>query len=330
VNVYDETGALSRQINYGYGKEGELLSASGSAEPATYTYDGAYRLSTLADGNGNATHWAYNTAGWPASITFPAGDSVQFPSYDPMGNPLKRLDGRGIETDYTYNDPESKLTNIVYVNSTAYPNVSQYNVSIGYDGYGRRQDVYDYSGHTHLDHDDLDERTEIDTTYAAVGGGSALPTVSLLYGYNPDASRASLSVQTSTTTYDWSYHYDAAGRLTNLVSPFSETTRWSYLNNNWPASQQDANGALSLYAYNRRGFLNDLTHYSSSATLLSDFGEMSYDVSENLLNRASAVPGAPSGYSGRTGYRRCQHLQRRQPAHQYRLRLRRRRQPDNL
>jgi RHS repeat-associated protein len=302
VNTYDETGTLSRQVNYAYGAEGELLSVSGSTEPVTYSYDGNYRLQTQADGNANATHWAYNTAGWLASITFPAGDSVQFPSYDPMGNPLKRLDGRGIETDYTYNDPESKLTNVVYVNNAGYPNVNQYNATIDYDGFGRTQDVYDYSGHSHLDYDDLDERTEIDTTYAGVGGGSALPTVSLLYGYNPDASRVSMSVQTNTTTEDWSYHHDAVDRLTSLVSPFGETTRWSYLNNNWVASQQDSNGVLTLYAYNRRGFLNDLTNYSPSATLLSDFGAMSYDVSENLLNKALSLPAAPSSYNGHTSY----------------------------
>ena len=227
------------------------------------------------------------------------GDSVQYPSYDPMGNVLKRIDGRGIETDYTYNDPESKLTNVAYVNSASYPNVSQYNVSIDYDGYGRTQDVYDFSGHTHLDYDDLDTQTEIDTTYTAANG-SPLPTVALTYGFNPDGSRQSMSVQTSTTSYDFTYGYDAAGRPQSLTNPFSETTQWSYLNNNWLAAQQYANGVVCQYAYNRRGFLNDLTHYASSGTLLSDFGAMVYDVGRQPAHQGRhRFPARPAATAAR-------------------------------
>lgn len=301
VNTYDENGALYRQVLYGYGREGEQLSVSGSTEPVTYTYDAAYRRQTLADGNGNATTWAYNTAGWLASVTYPLGDSVQYPSYDPMGNVLKRIDGRGIETDYTYNDPESKLTDVTYINSASYPNVSQYNVTIDYDGYGRQQDVYDYSGHTHLDYDDLDEQTEIDTTYTTANG-SALPTVALSYGFNPDGTRQSMNLQTSTTSYDFSYGYDAVGRPNSLTNPFNETTQWNYLNNNWLSAQQYANGVVCQYAYNQRGFLNDLTHYAPNGSLLSDFGAMVYDVAANRLTKVVTVSGAPSAYSGTTSY----------------------------
>ncbi len=301
VNTYDETGALFRQVRYGYGKEGELLAVSGSTEPVTYTYDGAYRLSSLADGNGHATQYVYNPAGYLASVTYPMGDSVQYPQYDANGNPLVRIDGRGIETDYTYNDPESKLTNISYVNNASYPNVSQYNVTLDYDGFGRQQDVYDFSGHTHFDYDDLDEQIEIDTTYTAANG-SALPTIALTYGFNPDGSLQSMSLQTNTTSYDFTYGYDGVGRPQSLTNPFSETTQWSYLGNNWRASQQYANGVVCQYAYNRRGFLNDLTHYAPNDSLLSDFGAMVYDVAANRLTKTVTVPGAPSAYNGMTGY----------------------------
>jgi YD repeat-containing protein len=302
VNLYDETGALYRQVNYGYGKEGELLSVTGSTEPVAYTYDGAYRLQTLADGNGNATQYAYNTAGWLASVTYPMGDGVQYPSYDADGHPLKRIDGRGIETDYTYTDPESLLTNVTYVNNANYPNVSQYNVTLGYDGYGRTQDVADFSGHTHLDYDDLDTQTEIDTTYAGIGGAAALPKVALTYAFNPDGSRHGMNVQTSTTSYDFTYGYDVAGRPQSLTNPFSETTQWGYLANNWLTSQTYANGVSAQYAYNRRGFLNDLTNYGPNSSPLSDFGAMGYDAASNRLTKAVTIPGASSGYSGQTAY----------------------------
>jgi RHS repeat-associated protein len=301
VQTYDEAGALFRQVNYGYGKEGELLSRTGSTEPVTYTYDAAYRLSTLADGNGNATKYTYNPAGWLASVTYPMGDGQQYPSYDPMGHVLKRIDGRGIETDYTYNDPESMLTNVQYVNSPAYPNVSQYNVSIGYDGYGRQQDVYDFSGHQHSDYDDNDTETEIDTAYTGANGTS-LPTMELSYAFNPDGSRHTMNVATTTTNYTWNYEYDATGRPQSLTNPFNETTTWSYLNNNWLATQQYANGVVAQYAYNRRGYLDDLTNYAPNSSLLSDFGAMVYDAVGNRLTKWASIPGAPSGYSGNTTY----------------------------
>jgi RHS repeat-associated protein len=301
TQIYDEAGALFRQISNGYGKEGELLSRSGSTEPVTYTYDAAYRVSTLADGNGNATKYTYNPAGYLASVTYPMGDGQQYPSYDSAGHILKRIDGRGIETDYAYNDPESKLTNVQYANSAAYPNVSQYNVTIDYDGYGRTQDIYDYSGHTHLDYDDLDTQVEIDTTYNDASG-HPLPTVSLIYGFNSDGSRHSMNVETAATNYSFTYEYDATGRQQLLTNPFGETTQWSYLNNNWLASQQYANGVLCEYAYNRRGFLNDLTNYSPTVSPRSDFAAMVYDVAANRLTEVGSIPGAPSSYSGRTAY----------------------------
>jgi RHS repeat-associated protein len=301
VQTYDEAGALFRQVNYGYGKEGELLSRTGSAEPVTYTYDAAYRLSTLADGNGNATKWAYNPAGYLASVTYPMGDGQQYPSYDPNGNILKRIDGRGIETDYTYNDPESKLTNVQYVNSAAYPNVSQYNVTIDYDGYGRTQDVYDNSGHTHLDYDDLNAQTEIDTTYNDASS-QPLPTVALTYAFNPDGTRNAMNLETALTKYSFTYSYDVGGRPLSVTNPFGETTHSTYLNNDWLVSQQYANGVLAQYAYNRRGFVNDLTNYSPTGSPLSDFGAMVYDATGNRLTRVASVPGAPSGYSGQTAY----------------------------
>ncbi len=302
VNAYDETGARYREVSYRHGKEGELLAISGSTEPVKVTYDGVYRLLSLSDGNGRTTQYAYNTAGWLQSVTYPKGDGVQYPQYDADGHPLVRIDGRGIQTNYTYNDPESRLTNVQYTNSASYPNISQYNVNVDYDGYGRTQDVYDFSGHTHLDYDDVNTLTEIDTTYAGLGGGSALPTVSLIYSFNPDGSRHGMNVQTNTTSYDFAYGYDAAGRPISLTNPFSERTQWSYLANNWLASQQLANGVSAQYAYNRRGFLNDLTHYAANGAPLSDFGAMTYDAVANRLTKAVTIPGAPSGYSGQTGY----------------------------
>src|SRR5262249_55799827 len=98
--AYDESGTLIREVDYGYGLEGETLSVSGSAFPVTLTYDAAYRTKTVKDANGQssgkATSYYYNTAGYLGGVTYPGytgaawpnlsgSDSVRFTSYDNNG-----------------------------------------------------------------------------------------------------------------------------------------------------------------------------------------------------------------------------------------------------
>jgi YD repeat-containing protein len=109
--LYDETGTGMpvRTVNYGYGNEGEFLSRSGDTEAVTQTYDPMMRLSTVKDGKNQMTVFTYQAAGSPGylqSIQYPAGDTVQFPSYDGDGRPTERIDGNGVVTNYNYSaDP---------------------------------------------------------------------------------------------------------------------------------------------------------------------------------------------------------------------------------
>jgi YD repeat-containing protein len=101
--LYDESGVQARQVTFAYGKEGELLSRGGSAEPETSTYDGAYRRVNLKDGKNNAAVYQYDTAGNFSRLYYPAGglDNVAFTLYDPEGNLLRRQDGGGPPTTPT-------------------------------------------------------------------------------------------------------------------------------------------------------------------------------------------------------------------------------------
>jgi len=84
--AFDESGRPVRQVSYGYDAAGTSLSVSGSAEPVTYTYDALYRVQTLTDGNGHATHYYYSKGGYLASMTYP-GYSGTIPSFDGEGWP---------------------------------------------------------------------------------------------------------------------------------------------------------------------------------------------------------------------------------------------------
>ncbi|MGH7749512.1 MAG: hypothetical protein ACREQ5_32815, partial [Candidatus Dormibacteria bacterium] len=119
VTSFDESGTQVRQVGLSYGPEGEFLSRTGSAEPVTVAWDGAYRLQALQDGNAHSTQWQRNTAGDVSQITFPGGDSIQYTSYDNAGKPLVRVDGRGVTTDYTWADPDGFLSKIHYPASSS-------------------------------------------------------------------------------------------------------------------------------------------------------------------------------------------------------------------
>ena len=113
--AFDESDQQVRQVSYGYDAAGTSLSVSGSAEPVTYTYDALYRVQTLTDGNGHATHYYYRKAGYLDSMTYPGysgptfdgedwsnisgPDSLRNARCDADGHLLKSVDG-GTETDF--------------------------------------------------------------------------------------------------------------------------------------------------------------------------------------------------------------------------------------
>ena len=218
VALADESGNVVRQAGTTYGPEGETLGVSGSTEPVTYAYGAAYRLQAMTDGGGHTTHYFYDFAGYLDSLTYPGysgptpaynaatgqwdnitgGDSVRFPSHDADGHVLARVDGRGVVTSYTYNDPESRLTNIHYSNLPASVAAIP-DVSIRYDQYGRTttlgngvtQDAYGYaSGTLYPGYDDNDAPLNVQTTYYASDGVTALFSKALAYGYYPTAAAA--------------------------------------------------------------------------------------------------------------------------------------------
>jgi RHS repeat-associated protein len=294
---YDESEAKIRQVNYSLGQEGEALSTTavgpnGSTTLVSQTYDAYYRIKTIADGNGNTTAYQYNAAGYLASVSYPNSngiyDTVQFPSYDAIGDVLQRIDGRAIVTNYVYNDPENLLTDVQY------PTSPTRNIHLEYDAYSRRSDMTDGVGSTSYDYDDNNSPVSVVTTY------TGLPAQTISYGYYPDGSRHAMTTPAGTFTYG----YDGAQRPVSLTNPYSETSSWSYLNNNWLSTQTLANNATTTYSYNARGELIDLINRAGTAptaATLSHFGNMMYDGVGNRTTMASALPQMPT-YGGQTTY----------------------------
>src|SRR5579884_2262329 len=265
VTTYDESDKKVRQVIYKYGKEGELLSRSGSTEPVTYTYDGFYRVLTLADGDKHKTTYTYNPAGFLASIKYPNGDTTKFIKYDALGNVLTRVDGRDITTNYAHNDPENLLTNITYPADTGH------SVTFGYDAYGRRTGIADGTGVQIIGYDDNDLVTGVQTTY------NGLPAQVIAYGYYPNASRQSMT----TPAGSFAYLYDGNGLLHSLTNPFNETTTWQPTDNRLVGTVTLPDGVTSTYSYDPRNRISSLVNATSGGSVLSSFTNMLYDAVNN-------------------------------------------------
>ncbi len=284
TTFYDENNTQVRQVTRTYGSEGEALSVTGSAEAVTNTYDAAYRVKALKDGNNNTTTYSYNNIGLLSSITMPGSEVTQFTSYDNNGNLLQRVDGNSVTTNYLYNDPESLLTDVQY------PATTNLNVHLTYDSYGRRSGMTDSTGSHSYSYGNLDELLTATTTY------TGLSAKLISYSYYSDGTRESMT--TPAGTFDHSY--DAAGRPSSMTNPFGETTTWAYQNNNRLQSQTLQNGATANYTYNAVGQLTRLLNQISSTTI-SDFSSITYDGIGNRTSVTASIPGAIA-LSGVTGY----------------------------
>src|SRR5260370_17981205 len=77
-----------------------------------------------------------------------------------------------------------------------------------------------------------------------------------------------------------------------MTNPFSETTSWTYRNNNWLYTQTLSNGAVSTYTQNALGQVTELLN-QIGITTISDFSSISYDGVGNRNSVSASIPGAP-------------------------------------
>jgi RHS repeat-associated protein len=230
-----------------------------------------------------------------ASVTFPGGDSTEYPLYDPAGNLRRRIEGRragvgGVQTNYRYQDADGLLSDVEY------PATPALNVHLTRDQHGRVSQMTDGSGSHVYQYDDRDAITSATTTYAG------LPAKTISYGFYPDGSRQSMS----TPAGSFSYSYSGRGELTSLTNPFAETFAWTYLDNGWLKTQQSHTAAHMIYSYDARGSLRELENRAGGAMgpRLSYFGGaagMLHDAVGNRLSITADLPGVPA-YSGLTTY----------------------------
>ncbi len=250
TQVYDENRNVYRTTTTHYGAEGEVLGTVGDHKSQSVTYDALYRQVAFRDGGNHQTFYSYDQDGHPSEIRYPLANSAtgrdieRFTSYDASGALLQQVDGRGVVTNFTYNDPEGELTDISYPASTGE------NVALSYDSLGRSVSRTDGVGVESVAYNAVGEVDHVTTTYHK-RDNTALPSWTQSFVYNADGSRASLTTPLGATNYG----YDNAGRWTGLSDWAGATSSWSYLDNDWLSSSTSPLGVQTHYAYNALGQL---------------------------------------------------------------------------
>ncbi|MEQ1932417.1 MAG: RHS repeat-associated core domain-containing protein [Fimbriimonadaceae bacterium] len=293
TNAKDESGVTVRSVDFAYGKEGELLSKTGSCEPVYMTYDEKYNTKTLKDGNNNITNYVYNLDDLPTEIRYPgytsgSADKVIFGGYDAIGRVNTRTDGRGQVTNYQYQDElvTPGTPTLGLLEQVNYVADSTQNITMSYDNIGQVLSTTDGTGVASATYDDLGGLKTATRTYTGIAAKTAT------YTYYPDGSRS----QMATVAGNWDYLYDIDGRPTSMTSP-AGTSSIAFDNGGRIINRTLPNGTTTDYQYTAVGMLTSLVNNGPSGTHNSTFNGFTFDGVFNQLTMASSIS-TPSNWSG--------------------------------
>ena len=278
ANKYDDGGDPTLTLTFTYDANGNKIAQTGNFEDYTQSYDALGRVVALTNGAQQTTQYSYDDVGRLLSVTYPDNTTLTNTDFDADDRVVAQVDGNGLITNIDYDPLTGLITDIQH------PASPGDNVQYAYDGFNRLAFVTDRTGQRAYCYDDLGMELGVDTTY------TGLPTFSIGYSYNPDGSRASMN----TSAGNFSYSYDAAGRVVSLTNPFAKTTSWDYQANNWLFHQYLGNQTSTTYAYDTIGRLSSLTDLATDASTLSAYTALSYNGQSKLAGYQADVTAMPA------------------------------------
>ncbi len=185
--VYDAAGRKTFETN----ANGEVL---------RFTNNAAGALLSLTDGKTNTTRWVYDLYGRVTNKFDAAGTLILRYQYDPDARLTNRWSAAKGNTQYRY-DPVGNLTNVVYPSSPS--------VVLQYDPLNRLTNMVDASGTTKYTY-------TVGNQVLTEDGPFASDTVTNTYA---NRLRINLALQQASGVWTNAFAYDAARRLTDVVSP---------------------------------------------------------------------------------------------------------------
>lgn len=323
--AYDATGHLVEQRRGaidGHGLDPVSAAAQANVLPNPLQivhrdYDAFGELSTLTDGSGNSTTYAYDRLGHQIAqaLTVQGTERRQSSSYDAFGRLLTQTDALGRVTRYAYDDAQRSFTltsseGVVITTShnregqtVAVTDAAGHVTTYRYDGAGQLLETIDANGARQI------------RSYDAAGHLHETTDASgrvIRYAYDAVGRALSQTVDPDGAALVTRYVYDGAGRQLSMTGPAGVVTTYSYDGDgNLLAEIQDAGDSthlnlLARYTWDAQGHKLSVTYgrgdeartttyaYDSLGRLLSETDgaqhqrTYSYDANGNLTRLIDA------------------------------------------
>ncbi|WP_205623728.1 RHS repeat-associated core domain-containing protein [Desulfogranum japonicum] len=256
--VYDDLNRLIRKrdhvghvTQYEYDINGRInkrIDANGNA--TTYSYDAVGRLVSVVDGEGNETTATYDRNGNLSTVTDPNGNTTTY-QYDALNRVVLMENPEGHQWEYNY------YRNGL-INRSTFP-----------DGTSIKRD-----------YDNLNRLKEVLYKDAA-----NVTVETILYDYDENGNRISMSDSSGTTTYTYDelnrlativdsfgqqvrYTYDGVGNITSVTYPGNKVVSYTYDEGERMHTVTDWLSGVTTYDYNGAGAINSIIHRNGTKTEL--------------------------------------------------------------
>lgn len=257
------TSPDGEKTDYSYDASGNTTSvavsgAGGGTREFTYNDDTPHcggfegQRCSAKDAGGKVTKFEYDSKGNLKKVTPPTPMGTTTYTYDRKGRPATVVDGRGVQTVYSY-DERDRVTQ-VSANYTT--------VKYTYDGDGNLTSRTDDTGVMNYAYDPLSRETVRSTRY---GGTQTVLT------YTADGNVDTYTDPGGTTDYHW----DAANRLEWLKDPEDRKTTYAYDNNDARTETTYPGGTTQTVTLDESSRPTRIKATSPEGTLT----ELSYDYS---------------------------------------------------
>lgn len=242
--------------------------------------DADHRTTSFVDARNKETEYEYGLSGELKKTLYPDGSYILY-RYDNYGRLAETEDTRGHKKQFTY-DSSGRVQEIDLVPASGTPTA----ISYTFRADGRTSAVTDEVGRTTYSYTAGRKISAVEYDWSASGLTNAQ---TLEYVYNPDGTLLSLDWKDGTTgVASWEYDYDGAGRLTEIVNSFGETTAFTYDGVGKLKTQTNQNGTSTTYTYNHdRGWPTQILHKLGSTPFASY--DLEYDGGNDTVGNISKV-----------------------------------------
>ena len=196
------TNQIGKVTYYGYDAARRKIAETNALNYTTlFTYNAAGDLLTLTDGKNQNTTWKYDPFGRVTNKLDNLATNLFVYKYDPDNRLTNRWSAAKASTTYKY-DAVGNLTNVVYPVSPQ--------IKLAYDKLSRLTNMVDGIGTTTYGYDAVAQLWN---------EGGLWPNDTVSYTY---ANRLRMSLSLASAPWIQRYGYDAARRLTSIISPAGE------------------------------------------------------------------------------------------------------------